>query len=284
VKRGERILNLHDIGLVFVGMSVGTIGTLIGAGGGFLLVPFLLIVEHLHSKLAVGVSLAVVFFNALSGTLAYVRQKRIDYHTGLYFLLSSVPGALIGTSLTGLFRGEVFKVIFGGLLLLVVYRMLNGSFLPRRFRSEESRNEVAATTGAKLTVREIVDITGHQYCYMFSLKQGIILSFFVGIYSGLFGVGGGILHVPIMVGMLGFPAHIASATSHFILVFTSFASTVQNISSGNIDYRLVGFLSVGIILGAQIGAFLSNKVNEKWLKITLSICLILTALKMMFFS
>ncbi|HJV45123.1 MAG TPA: sulfite exporter TauE/SafE family protein [Bacillota bacterium] len=273
----------HDITLILVGLSIGTIGTLIGAGGGFLLVPFLLLVEQIHSKLAVGISLAVVFFNALSGTIAYMRQKRIDYRSGCYFLLSSIPGAIIGTSLTGLFKGEVFKFIFGGLLLLVVFRMLKPIIFPKRNSTNPSDIEAAVAMEAKLTVRKLIDETGHEYHYSFSIKYGIILSFFVGIYSGLFGVGGGILHVPIMIGILGFPTHIASATSHFILVFTSLASTIENITNGNIDYRIVGLLSTGIIIGAQVGAYLSNRVNEKWLKIILAFFLVTTALKMMFF-
>jgi uncharacterized protein len=285
IKAGGFTMYMHEVTLALVGVFIGAIGTLIGAGGGFLLVPYLLLIEHLHSKMAVGVSLAVVLFNALSGSIAYARQKRIDYKTGLYFLISSIPGALIGTSLTGLFRGEVFKAIFGGLLLLVVYRMLTGSIIPKFLQEKWNKesHEVAAATTLKLTSREIQDALGHVYHYQFSLKTGIILSFFVGIYSGLFGVGGGILHVPIMVGILGFPMHIASATSHFILIFTSLASTIQNIRTGNLDYHIAGLLIIGIVIGAQIGAALSNKVNEKWLKICLSVFLVLTAVKMMIF-
>jgi uncharacterized membrane protein YfcA len=263
---------MHSIWLLFVGFVVGGVGTLVGAGGGFILVPYLILAERLQTHAAVSISLAVVFFNALSGSLAYFRQKKIDLKSGKQFILASVPGAIIGTYLTVFIQGEVFRIIFSFLLLLVVYRMLGFPMWKTRKTPGTAKDH---------TVRTIQVKDGKCYTYAFSQVKGNILSFFVGIYSGIFGVGGGILHVPIMVGILSFPIHIATATSHFVLVFSALASTIESIVLGRLDYSYVVFLALGVIGGAQVGALISPHVNDKVLKYTLAVLLVITVIKML---
>ena len=223
------------------------------------------------SHKAVSISLAVVFFNALSGSIAYIKQKRVDFKTGWKFIVFAAPGALIGTYLTVYLHGKTFRMIFSFLLLLVVYRML-GLPMWKKNRTDLPKD---------VTVRNIVDARGISYQYSFSQWKGNLLSFFVGTYSGLFGVGGGILHVPIMVGILSFPVHIATATSHFVLVITSLVSTIESIMLGRLDFDYVLYLAIGVIIGAQVGAAISPKVNDRFLKFILAILLVITSVKML---
>ena len=82
--------------LIPLGFMVGAYGTLIGAGGGFVLVPFLLILyPHETAETITAISLAVVFFNALSGSIAYARMRRIEYRSGLIFSAATIPGAIL---------------------------------------------------------------------------------------------------------------------------------------------------------------------------------------------
>jgi hypothetical protein len=250
---------------------VGFIGTLIGAGGGFLIVPYLLLIKGIPTEIAVGTSLFVVFFNAISGSFTNIRLKRIDYKSACYFLLSCIPGAIVGTLLTGYFSGRMFQMIFGFLLLLVCLRMIFGNHFFQKFQKETNR---------PLNKREWTDKNNISYSYSFSVKKGIFLSFFVGVYSGLFGVGGGILHVPLMIGVLSFPVPIATATSLFILIFTSLSSTFINILHGNIDYHLAIIMTIGIIMGSQVASLIAHKIKPKYIKILIIILLIYTAFKM----
>ena len=301
----------HNVWLVAVGVIIGAVGTLVGAGGGFLLVPYLILVERLRTHVAVSISMAVVFWNALSGTAEYLRQKRTDIRSGLLFTASALPGALIGTAVSPLLSGELFRIIFSLLLLLVTYRLLGGKMYPDRNKAQvgslqpsirtiqtadsiesgvidtaavyaftRSIEDIGQKAERKRVTRFVTDLFGHSYAYSFRPSVGIILSFFVGIYSGLFGVGGGILHVPIMVGILDFPIHIATATSHFVLVFTSFASSVENVLMGSFYAWYVFYLSVGVAVGAQIGARIANRVSERRLKVVLGFLLIITSAKM----
>ncbi|MDZ4278439.1 MAG: TSUP family transporter, partial [Dehalococcoidia bacterium] len=106
--------------LALLGVAVGAYGTIIGAGGGFALVPLLLIIYPDYGPEQVtAVSLAVVCASGTSGSLAYARQRRIDYVTGLLFVVSSVPGVVGGALLVHLVPSRLFSLLFALLLLAV---------------------------------------------------------------------------------------------------------------------------------------------------------------------
>src|SRR4051812_31548501 len=104
--------------LVPVGFIIGAYGTLIGAGGGFVLVPLLLLFyPHETPDTITSISLAVVFFNALSGSIAYARVRRIDYYSGATFALAAVPGAVFGALSTALIPRHFFDILIGLLMI-----------------------------------------------------------------------------------------------------------------------------------------------------------------------
>src|SRR5579864_9048867 len=108
-----------------VGVALGAFGTLIGAGGGFLLVPLLILLyPAARPEMITSVSLAVVFFNAFSGSLAYARMKRIDYRSGLLFAAATTPGAILGALATAYIPRPVFDAVFGVLLVVVAFLLL----------------------------------------------------------------------------------------------------------------------------------------------------------------
>lgn len=237
--------------LVVLGLLTGTLGTLIGVGGGFIIVPVLLFLYPDFSPLTVtSISLAVVFFNALSGTQAYARLRRIDYRTGLVFAAATVPTAILGAKVVGYVSREVFQVIFGFCLLAVALYIW---FRPKP-------RSMAAGSGSP---RSITDRLGNNYSYTVNVRLGFMVSLLVGFLSSLLGVGGGIIHVPTMVALLGVPAHIATATSQFILAFTSATGALTHLASGDLagTWLQVLTLAGGIVVGAQVGARLSSKVR-----------------------
>src|SRR5262245_26642815 len=131
-------------GLVLLGLSVGGYGTMIGAGGGFVLVPVLLLLyPSADPEFVTSVSLAVVFFNAASGTLAYVRQKRIDYLAANLFAVATIPGAIAGALLIGYVPRDVFDVVFAVLLLAIAaFLLLRPSPTTRVVQRTHRRGEV----------------------------------------------------------------------------------------------------------------------------------------------
>ncbi len=260
------------------GLFVGAYGTLVGAGGGFIIVPVLLLVYHATPQQASATSLAVVFVNALSGTLAYVRQGKVDYATGWRFALATVPGALIGVYLQSFFTGRVFSAIFG-LLLLGIAVLLN--LKPDATRAALHRFG-AGSLPPGYVHRTLTDAHGETYSYAFNMRGGLALSFFVGFLSSILGIGGGIIHVPAMVFLFSFPAHLATATSHFVLAITSLVGSVGNLTAGRILYLPAAAMAIGAFGGARVGARLSQRIRGPLIVRVLSLALVVVGLRLLY--
>ncbi|MBF0566857.1 MAG: sulfite exporter TauE/SafE family protein, partial [Nitrospirae bacterium] len=193
--------------VIVTGVFVGGVGTLVGAGGGFLLVPILLLFYGFTPQHAIGTSTAVVFLNALSGTFSYISQQRIDYEIGIKFSVVAVPGVIIGAYLSRYFNVVVFSIVFAMFLLAISYSLV----FVKEFNLVCSKNKIEPKT------RVVCDSMGEVHTYSPDMSIGLGGSFLVGIMSGLLGIGGGLIHVPLM-SFLGIPIHIAAATSHLIIV------------------------------------------------------------------
>src|SRR2546427_1772221 len=228
---------LELIGLAALGFAVATYGTVIGAGGGFILVPLLLILyPHYEPEQVPSISLAVVFANATSGSIAYARQRRIDYLTGLLFAASSVPGVIAGALVVGYIPRRLFSGLFGLVLFGLAALSLRGSAM-------EIRPPLA---GRGVLLRHMTDPEGRTYRYGYKLWQGVLLSVVVGFASSLFGIGGGPIHVPAMIILLHIPIQYAVATSHFVLAFMSGGGSAVHLAQGNLGgEQLVKALAIG---------------------------------------
>jgi len=247
---------LSFLWLGLLGVAIGTFGTIIGAGGGFILLPVLLILyPDEPPEVVTGISLAVSFCNALSGTIAYARQKRINYRAAILFSLTSVPGAILGASLTGLFNRPLFQTAFGVILLASAIFLIV---------KPEAKNQ------------QKTDVIS------FNLPLGLALSFAIGVVSGLFGIGGGIMHVPMMTQILSFPVHMATATSHFVVTISTISADASRIVDGTLApfAGLIISLSLGAVIGAQIGAILSRKFSSKLITRLLAGGLVLMSIRL----
>lgn len=267
--------------LIFVGLVIGTCGTLIGAGGGFLLVPLLLLsFPDLSPEVVTGVSIAIVAANALSGTLAYAKSGRVDYKAGITFAIFTIPGSIIGVYLTNYIPRRAFDVGFG-VLLIVLSAYL---FIKNRKKKAVETAAVIRTDG-NWKHHILTDKKGHSFSYSYNQTLGIVISVLVGFISPLLGIGGGIIHVPAMVQWLQFPVYIATATSHFILAIMATISVVVHIINGDYNstlaLRLLAGLAIGVIPGAQLGAALSHRIPTGIIIKVLAVCLGLVALRVL---
>ena len=259
-----------------LGFGVGVVGTLIGAGGGFILVPLLLLIHpEMNADTITSISLCVVFFNASAGSLSYARMKRIDYKTGLIFSMATIPGAILGAVTTSYISRAAFHLIFGALLLVIAISLL---VKPQHVNYQPPRG------GLMHVKRTMVDAGGHSHHFSFHLGHGIILSLMVGYLSSLLGIGGGIIHVPALVHLLNFPVHIATATSHFMLAIMALAGSAVHLYQGDLTPHLplVGALSIGVVLGAPLGARLSNRFQDRWIIRGLAVALGMVGVRILF--
>ncbi len=229
-----------------LGFAIGSFGTLIGAGGGFLLVPLLLLGYQFPLATAVGTSLSLVFLNALSGSVAYLRQRRVDLSLGWKFAAATVPGAIGGAYLTRALDTYLFSVAFGVILLAIAVLLFSG---------------VTAPPSPHAGRRQIVDRSGHAHEYQVDVWKGVVVSLFVGLLSSVLGIGGGLIHVPFLIVSMSLPVHVATATSHFVLSISAFVGALTFLALGHVDLATTVVMGPGILLGAQLGARVSLQAS-----------------------
>jgi uncharacterized membrane protein YfcA len=244
--------------LAGLGILIGAYGTTVGIGGGVILVPLLMFLyPAMPPEILTGISLAVVFLNALSGTVAYSRQRCIDYRNGIFFALATVPATVLGVWVVRFIPINTFAFIFGLILLIAAAAILFRPQLekPKRPHLENNHGKLLC---------EITDSRGRRFIYYTNRRLGMFLSFFVGFLSGVLGIGGGVIHMPVLVYILNFPVHIATATSHFILVFTTLTGILTHLAFGASyldNWPVILFLALGVIPGAQLGAWLGRRLH-----------------------
>ena len=267
---------LEAAGFIALGLGIGTIGTLIGAGGGFILLPVLAILYPSEpTGILTATSLAVVAANATSGAVAYGRQRRIDLRSGLAFALATLPGSIGGALLASAIPRGPFDVGFAVLLLVLAIVLL-------RLRPTTGDPVPRGRAWGRIS-RELTDAGGTVHRYHVEMPLGVALSFVIGFASSLLGIGGGFIHVPVLIAVLGFPVHIATATSQFVLAIMAIVGTATHVAVGDLGtvWPRVILIGAGAVLGAQAGARLSRRVAGPLIVRLLTIALVLVAIRLL---
>ncbi|EGK08447.1 protein of hypothetical function DUF81 [Desmospora sp. 8437] len=257
-----------------IGLVSGTVGTIVGLGGGIITVPALLFLashlseaEHITPQMAVGTSLVLVIITALSSTLSYARQQRVDFSSGWSLFWGSGPGAILGAWLTRYFAGSLFFIVFGVLMIGIALLLTLGDRLKVR--------------RVKWSVqREFKDAEGNIYRYGYHRTIALTCGFVVGLLSGLFGIGGGALLVPLMVLLFRFPPHVATATSMFVIFLSSISGSITHLFQGNIEWMAVLLIAPGAWVGGRLGAWISRKMSSTALMWALKLAIAVVAIRM----
>lgn len=243
-----------------LGLCIGCLGTLMGIGGGIVLIPVLLtLYPELDPQEITAISLFCVATNSLTGSISYFIKKKVHIPSAILFSLASLPGAWFGVHLNGLFDRKSYELIFGIFLFIMgVYLLIKK---PRAHTNAEFQK---------------LEVTRKKYIL------GIIGSFFVGAFASILGLGGGIIHVPFLIEVAHFPAHIAVATSHSILAVSTSVASLEHYLNGTLTFNqsFIFYIAGGIILGAPIGARISSKVKGTTIVKLLGCALILAAFRL----
>jgi len=295
---------LEVLGLLLFGLVVGCYGTLVGIGGGPLIVPMVATLYPYNTTTVVAISVLVVFCNTLSGSIAYLREQRIDLVSATKFGLASIPGALLSVFALYYIHLNTFSFLFGFfLLLLATYIFLHPMTMEfagaggKFWKSRRARDPLASrfSYGEEFVgtldlpekgpaQRTIRDKSGNVFSYTVNEPLGIGITALIGVFSTFLGIGGGLIQVPALVYVLAFPVHVATATSHFITAINAGFTLIPLIVADAIPYHIALPIAGGAIIGAQIGARLSNKICGKTLLRLLVPVFIFMGAKLMFFS
>jgi uncharacterized membrane protein YfcA len=253
---------MWELLLPLAGFLIGAVAAMAGVGGGAFIVPLLTLAFAFPPDHAIGTSLTVIIFTAVAATLGYSRQHRIYYKTGLLLAVLTVPGAVLGAYLTVILPASLLGLIFGVFLVLVAVQMIAGGGLGKRGAGGSMSSEAELFASRK------------------RLAGGVLLAFFAGLASGLLGIGGGALIVPIMALVLLMPIHVAVATSMFTMILTSLSGVAQHYALGNVNLEFALLIAVGSVLGAQVGAYASKRVSGVNLRRIFAVVLLIVSVQM----
>ena len=242
---------IDQLWLIPLGFVAGILGSMIGLGGGIIVVPVLTFFGFAPT-LAASNSLFAAFSNAVASTFSYSRQKRIEYSLGLKLGLLTIPGTILGAYISSDVTPGIFKILFGLVLISSAFYI----FIRKRIETKE-----------KIINKQI-------------MLFGVAASFFAGIISSFFGIGGGIIFVPLMVVGMGMAMKKAAPTSQFILLFASLSGVIVHSILGHPDFLQAGLLATGSFFGGLVGARLSLEIKERFLQILVSVIIIVAAIKL----
>ena len=246
---------IDQLWLILLGFAAGVLGSMLGLGGGVIVVPVLTFLGFSPTAAASN-SLFAALSNAIASTVSYSRQKRVEFSLGLKLGLLSIPGTILGAVISTDVAPGIFKILFG----LVLIASAAYIFLRKKLETREknlSKQMIVFTTGA---------------------------SFFAGVISAFFGIGGGIIFVPLMVAGMGMAMKKAAPTSQLILLFSSFSGVIVHSVLGHPDFLQAGFLAIGSFIGGLVGARLSIDIKERYLQILVSVVILIAAAKLFFDS
>lgn len=248
-------------------LFIGIVASILGIGGGVFLVPTLNLILGLNMHKAIGTSLFVIFFLTLSASLSYFRRKRnlVLWKLALVFESGSVPGAYLGAHLSNTLPSSWLKIGFSMVLLYTAFRMWRGA---EKGRSGENESKQS------INMKQI-DLKDPRYIILL-----IGLGLIAGLLSGLLGIGGGVVKVPIMKLILGLPMHNAVATSAFMIVITSFMGSSTHFIMGNVDYLLGLTLIPFVMLGSNIGTRIAMRLKGATISRFFAVLLAFVAIRM----
>lgn len=251
--------------LVLIGLLSSILGSLVGIGGGVIVVPALMyfglslgLLPAITPQTAVGTSSMLLIFTGLSAMWSYAKNNQVDRQNGTLFLIGLIPGAFTGSYASSLFTVDSFNLYFGIFLIFVsILLVVRNKIKPLKIFQNPKY------------MKPHRDNMGNVYHYGFPPYLAIAITFIVGFVTGLFGIGGGVLMTPLMLMVFRMPPTIAIGTSMMMVFFSGLSSASGHILQGNVVFIYILLLVPAAILGANIGVKINQKFNSDSLVIIL---------------
>lgn len=266
------MIGLSPLLLATLGAVTGLVGALLGLGGGVFLVPLLTLAFGVPIRSAIAASLIAVIATASASSTVNLTRGLVNVRLGMALEVATTLGGLSGGILAALFTPEQLFATFGatlvGMGVVMVLRSGRRNLIP----------DPAAEPGL-LGGR----IQEGGVSYVYRLKRAplaLAASLVAGAISGLLGVGGGIVKVPVLNVFCGIPMRVASSTSAFMIGVTAAASVFIYYGRGDIALPLTAAVALGALPGSLLGARLSHRFEARALKLLLAVVLLLVGARM----
>jgi uncharacterized membrane protein YfcA len=258
--------------LVATGAATGLLGAMLGLGGGVFLVPLLTLGLGVPIRVAIAASLISVMSTAVASATVNLERGLVNMRLGLLLEVATATGALTGgivaAQLTQRQLFLIFAVTMASMGLLMARRS------GRRNVIEDVDTDVGRL-GGRLQEGE------KTYAYRVrNLPVGLVASLAAGAISGLLGLGGGIVKVPVLNTFCGIPIRVAAATSTFMIGVTTAASAFLYYARGDVALHLTAAVALGALPGSLVGARLSDRVATRALKVLMAVVLMAVGARM----
>jgi uncharacterized membrane protein YfcA len=264
--------------LLVAGAGAGLFGSLLGLGGGILIVPLLTLAFGLPLLTAVGISLICVIVTSSAAAGVYLERRVANLRLGMTLELFTACGAMVGGLVAFLLPERLLEGLFTLLLVYVAITMVRRRDAPRSGQVAEAVTEVA---DPELATRAFLDqLSGPGYRVRL-LGFGVIGSVFAGVASALLGIGGGLIKVPVMHVIMGVPLRVATATSNLMIGITASASAIIYLLRGGIDPYAAAPTAIGVFLGASVGSRIASRIDLRVLRGLFVAILLYTAWQML---
>ncbi len=263
--------------IFFSSIAAGLLGSLVGLGGGVLIVPLLTLVFKLPITFAIGVSIISVIATSSGASAAYVRDHLTNMRVGMFLELATTLGAISGAFLAALLAPALLGVIFGIILLVsavpTLFRL--GEELPQGVKNDRLADLL--TLSSSYPDHQL----GREVDYQVTRTPfGLAMMYIAGLISGLLGIGSGTFKVVAMDTLMRLPLKVSTATSNFMIGVTAAASAGIYFSRGDIPPLVAAPVALGILLGAPIGAHLLQHLSNKILRFIFLPVIVVAALEM----
>jgi uncharacterized membrane protein YfcA len=267
-----------------IALAAGAFGSVLGIGGGLFIIPSLNLFLGVKLKTAIAASIVAVIATSLGGGNVYVRDRVADIRLGLVLAIATVPGAIVGAKLATLVNARVLAGVFAVVLAASAYRMLDSSE-PAPTGRGPGKDVSGPQSRLRFRDSYVESSTGETIRYQVGrVPTGVGVSVIAGLVSGMLGVGGGIIQVPVMNVIMHVPIKVATTTSTYVIGITAMAGAFvyYNHKPSFVDPALAVPVTIGVFLGATFGSRLLGRLSPRLLHAVFTFVMAIYAVQMVF--
>jgi uncharacterized membrane protein YfcA len=264
--------------LTLVSLAAGFLGSLLGVGGGFIIIPFLTLVFGIDIRYAIGASLISVIATSSGAAAAYVRDRYTNIRVAIFLEIATTFGALCGVLLSKRIPTRGLYLLFAVILVWSAFAMLR-----RKESKSEARSVPPDPIADRLELHSEAPIGANREMVSYRVarvKLGFFLMYVAGMVSALLGIGSGTLKVPAMDQAMRLPIKVSSATSNFMMGVTAAASAGVYFMRGDILPGLAGPVALGVLLGSKAGSRMLGRTDSVIIRRIFVVVLIVVAIQM----
>jgi uncharacterized protein len=265
---------VHELILFAISIGAGFLGSLLGIGGGMIVVPVLSLYLHVDIRYAIAASLISIVATSSGAAASFLRDHMTNLRVAVLLEVGTVSGAITGFLIASFIQPRILFLIFGLFLLFSALMML-------RKRGESLALTNHAWSEKLKLASSFPNEHGVQVSYMVEqVPLGLFFMYVAGVLSALLGIGSGVLKVLAMDGAMKLPMKVSSATSNFMIGVTATASAGAYFVQGSIRPEIAAPVAVGIIGGSYLGAKAMMKMKPQLIRVVFVVLLTVVSIQM----